>query len=168
MFREGTGSGLGADAYMGKNHNKGGIAGVKRKAPERRTADILTVDVDALSKPARILLLTALRTRLIQLQSGSFEVVAEEERVLKEVVNAEDKVPPMATGGKKAGGGASGSGGSGRGPGSGAARKPAGKAAAKPAAKKRRSGGKAPAADAMDTAGLRPYDIACRRHPPHS
>jgi hypothetical protein len=38
---------------MGKNHNKGGIAGVKRKAPERRTADILTVDVDALSKPVR-------------------------------------------------------------------------------------------------------------------
>jgi|AntAceMinimDraft_1070359.scaffolds.fasta_scaffold06037_2 hypothetical protein len=63
---------LGADAYMGKNHNKGGISGVKRTAVKRkREADVLTVDVDALSRPAKILLLTALRARLMQLRRGA-------------------------------------------------------------------------------------------------
>lgn len=62
---------LGADAYMGKNHNKGGIAGVKRADFKRkREADVLTVDVEALSRPAKLLLLAALRKRLIQLRTG--------------------------------------------------------------------------------------------------
>lgn len=62
---------LGADAYMGKNHNKGGIAGVKRAVFKRkREADVLTVDVETLSRPAKLLLLAALRKRLIQLRTG--------------------------------------------------------------------------------------------------
>ena len=51
---------LGADAYMGPNHNKGGIAG-RRTRKRARSADVLTVDVDALSRPAKISLLTAPR-----------------------------------------------------------------------------------------------------------
>ena len=55
---------LGADAYMGKNHNKGGIAG-KKSLKRTRVDDIMTVDVDSLSKVSKITLLTALRKRLV-------------------------------------------------------------------------------------------------------
>ena len=95
---------LGADAYMGKNHNKGGIAGVKRSIKRKREADVLTVDVDALPRPVKLLLLAALRKRLIQLRdadavTGGVEAsppaaaaddAAEEKkkRVLKEKQNA--------------------------------------------------------------------------------
>lgn len=102
---------LGADAYMGKNHNKGGIAGVKtrRVVKRQREADILTVDVDALSRPAKLLLLSALRKRLIFLQNGGEDDAApndadaaavEEERVLKEKNTAAAK-EGVARGGKK-------------------------------------------------------------------
>ena len=71
---------LGADAYMGKNHNKGGVAGLTRRMEKcRRTADVLTVDVDALARPAKMALLKALRARLVVLTTA-----AEEGRVLKE------------------------------------------------------------------------------------
>ena len=62
---------LGADAYMGKNHNKGGIAG-RRSLKRRRVDDVLTVDVDALSRPNKLLLLAALRARLVVLASKEF------------------------------------------------------------------------------------------------
>ena len=72
---------LGADAYMGKNHNKGGVAGLTRRMEKRRrTADVLTVDVDALARPAKMALLKALRARLVVLTTTA----AEEGRVLKE------------------------------------------------------------------------------------
>ena len=70
---------LGADAYMGKNHNKGGVAGLTREK-RKRTADVLTVDVDALARPAKMALLKALRARLVVLTTTA----AEEGRVLKE------------------------------------------------------------------------------------
>ena len=71
---------LGADAYMGKNHNKGGVAGLARRLEKRkRTADVLTVDVDALARPAKMALLKALRARLVVLTTA-----ADEGRVLKE------------------------------------------------------------------------------------
>ena len=71
---------LGADAYMGKNHNKGGVAGMTRRVEKRkRTADVLTVDVNALPRPAKMALLKALRLRLVTLTSAP-----EEGRVLKE------------------------------------------------------------------------------------
>ena len=71
---------LGADAYMGKNHNKGGVAGMTRRGEKhKRTADVLTVDVNALPRPAKMALLTALRLRLVTLTSAP-----EEGRVLKE------------------------------------------------------------------------------------
>ena len=60
---------LGADAYMGKNHNKGGIAG-RRALKRSRVDDVMTVDVDALSRPNKLLLLAALRTRLVVLASS--------------------------------------------------------------------------------------------------
>jgi hypothetical protein len=60
---------LGADAYMGKNHNKGGIAG-RRALKRSRVDDVLTVDVDALSRPNKLLLLAALRARLVVLASS--------------------------------------------------------------------------------------------------
>ena len=59
---------LGADAYMGKNHNKGGIAG-RRALKRRRVDDVMTADVDALSRPNKLLLLAALRARLVVLTS---------------------------------------------------------------------------------------------------
>ena len=61
---------LGANAYMGKNHNKGGIAG-KKSLKRTRVDDIMTVDVDSLSKVSKITLLTALRKRLVVLSEGS-------------------------------------------------------------------------------------------------
>ena len=70
---------LGADAYMGKNHNQGGVAGLTREK-RKRTADVLTVDVDALARPAKMALLKALRARLVVLTTTA----AEEGRVLKE------------------------------------------------------------------------------------
>jgi hypothetical protein len=90
---------LGADAYMGKNHNKGGIrGGGKRAAPikRKREADVLTVDLDLLSRPAKLALLGALCKRLIQLQAGDCSAVevevagaaADEGGVLKEKQNA--------------------------------------------------------------------------------
>jgi hypothetical protein len=60
---------LGADAYMGKNHNKGGIAG-RRALKRSRVDDVMTVDVDALSRPNKLLLLAALRARLVVLASS--------------------------------------------------------------------------------------------------
>ena len=60
---------LGADAYMGKNHNKGGIAG-RRALKRSRVYDVMTVDVDALSRPNKLLLLAALRARLVVLASS--------------------------------------------------------------------------------------------------
>ena len=59
---------LGADAYMGKNHNKGGIAG-RRALKRRRVEDVMTADVDALSRPNVLLLLASLRARLVVLTS---------------------------------------------------------------------------------------------------
>ena len=59
----------GADAYMGKNHNKGGIAG-RRALKRSRVDDVMTVDVDALSRPNKLLLLAALRARLVVLASS--------------------------------------------------------------------------------------------------
>ena len=63
---------LGADAYMGKNHNKGGVAGLTREK-RKRTADVLTVDVDALARPAKMALLKALRARLVVLTTTAAE-----------------------------------------------------------------------------------------------
>ena len=59
---------LGADAYMGKNHNKGGIAG-RRALKRRRVDDVMTADIDALSRPNKLLLLAALRAHLVVLTS---------------------------------------------------------------------------------------------------
>ena len=74
---------LGADAYMGPNHNKGGIAG-RRTRKRARSADVLTVDVDALSRPAKISLLTALRARLIVLSGTGAKSASASPEVLKE------------------------------------------------------------------------------------
>ena len=60
---------LGADAYMGKNHTNGGIAG-RRALKRSRVDDVMTVDVDALSRPNKLLLLAALRARLVVLASS--------------------------------------------------------------------------------------------------
>jgi len=59
---------------------KGGVAGLTRRLEKsKRTADVLTVDVDALARPAKMALLKALRARLVVLTTA-----AEEGRVLKE------------------------------------------------------------------------------------
>ena len=82
---------LGADAYMGKNHNKGGIAG--RKSMKRtRVDDIMTVDVDALpSKASKVALLTALRRRLVVLTEFSTKPSPEAKKVLKETTAQPEK-----------------------------------------------------------------------------
>ena len=54
---------------MGKNHNKGGIAG-RRALKRRRVDDVMMADVDALSRPNVLVLLAALRARLIVLTSS--------------------------------------------------------------------------------------------------
>lgn len=74
---------LGADAYMGPNHNKGGIAG-RRIRKRVRSADVLTVDVDALSRPAKMSLLSALRARLIVLSGTGAKSASASPEVLKE------------------------------------------------------------------------------------
>ena len=89
---------LGADAYMGKNHNKGGIAG-RRSLKRRRVDDVLTVDVDALSRPNKLLLLAALRARLVVLASKKKEDAkkAKERSPAKKVL--EEKKPAGGGGG---------------------------------------------------------------------
>ena len=74
---------LGADAYMGKNHNRGGIAG-RRSLKRSRREDVLVVDVDALSRPNKIALLTALRARLVALRETGAKTDAASPEVLKE------------------------------------------------------------------------------------
>ena len=86
---------LGADAYMGKNHNKGGIAG--RRALKRcRVDDVMTADVDALSRPNVLVLLAALRARLIVLTSSR------EKSPAKKVTKVLAEKKPAAGGGEKA------------------------------------------------------------------
>ena len=89
---------LGADAYMGKNHNKGGIAG-RRSLKRSRVDDVLTVDVDALSRPNKLLLLAALRARLVVLASKKKEDAkkAKERSPAKKVL--EEKKPAGGGGG---------------------------------------------------------------------
>ena len=89
---------LGADAYMGKNHNKGGIAG-RRSLKRRRVDDVMTVDVDALSRPNKLLLLAALRARLVVLASKKKEDAkkAKERSPAKKVL--EEKKPAGGGGG---------------------------------------------------------------------
>jgi hypothetical protein len=134
---------LGADAYMGKNHNKGGIAGVKRD----RCEDVMTVDVDSLPASAKLLLLAALRKRLVTLQG----VADGDERVLKETQSVEKAATNAAKGkgGAKGKAGAAGRGGGGAGIQNDA---PTAKSAEKPAAAKkaRRDSGAGAAAKAAD------------------
>ena len=133
---------LGADAYMGKNHNKGGIAGVKRD----RCEDVMTVDVDSLPASAKLALLVALRKRLVTLQG----LADGDERVLKETQRFPEKakIATKAAKGKKAGA-AGGGGGGGAGIQNDA---PTAKSAEKPAAAKkaRRDSGAAAAAKSAD------------------
>ena len=87
---------LGADAYMGKNHNKGGIAG-RRALKRRRVDDVMTADIDALSRPNKLLLLAALRARLVVLRNAPERSPspAKNQKVLEEK-------KPAGGGGKKA------------------------------------------------------------------
>ncbi|EEH59001.1 uncharacterized protein MICPUCDRAFT_38841 [Micromonas pusilla CCMP1545] len=134
---------LGADAYMGKNHNKGGIAGVKRD----RCEDVMTVDVDSLPASAKLALLVALRKRLVTLQG----LADGDERVLKETQRFPEKakIATKAAKGKKAGAAGGGGGGGGAGIQNDA---PTAKSAEKPAAAKkaRRDSGAAAAAKSAD------------------
>lgn len=86
---------LGADAYMGKNHNKGGIAG-RRALKRRRVDDVMMADVDALSRPNVLVLLAALRARLIVLTSSR------EKSPAKKVTKVLAEKKPAAGGGEKA------------------------------------------------------------------
>jgi hypothetical protein len=103
---------LGADAYMGKNHNKGGIAG-RRSLKRCRVDDVMTVDVDALSRPNKLLLLAALRARLVVLASKEvLEVkkVLEEKKpagggVAKNRADATEKKKPTSASAKRGAGG---------------------------------------------------------------
>ena len=103
---------LGADAYMGKNHNKGGIAG-RRSLKRRRVDDVMTVDVDALSRPNKLLLLAALRARLVVLASKedakkAFSRVLEEKKPAGGGVaknRATEKKKPTSASAKRGAGG---------------------------------------------------------------
>ena len=109
---------LGADAYMGKNHNKGGIAG-RRSLKRSRVDDVLTVDVDALSRPNKLLLLAALRARLVVLASkedakkarrSPAKKVLEEKKpagggVAKNRATATEKKKPTSASAKRSAGG---------------------------------------------------------------
>ena len=86
---------LGADAYMGKNHNKGGIAG-RRALKRRRVDDVMMADVDALSRPNVLVLLAALRARLVVLTSSR------EKSPAKKVTKVLAEKKPAAGGGEKA------------------------------------------------------------------
>jgi hypothetical protein len=100
---------LGADAYMGKNHNKGGIAG-RRALKRRRVDDVMTADVDALSRPNKLLLLAALRARLVVLTSPerspspAKKVLEEKKPAGGGCEKAEKKKPASAKKKRRAGG----------------------------------------------------------------
>ena len=100
---------LGADAYMGKNHNKGGIAG-RRALKRRRVDDVMTADIDALSRPNKLLLLAALRAHLVVLTSPerspspAKKVLEEKKPAGGGCEKAEKKKPASAKKKRRAGG----------------------------------------------------------------
>lgn len=90
---------LGSATYMGKNHHRGGIAGIDSMTTIK--ADMMTLSIDTLSKAQKITLLKALRRRVDGLRTQLIDTPAKAATPNKEPPAKRTKATTPASGKKK-------------------------------------------------------------------